>query len=503
MDILNNLAQGLTHGFSVALAPGNLLACFAGVLVGTLVGVLPGIGTVGAMALLFPLSYSLSPAAALIMLAGIYYGAMYGGSTTSILMNIPGEAASVVTCLDGHAMALRGRAGAALGIAAFGSFIAGTAGVIGITLLAPPLAGFALRFGPPELFGLLLLGLAMVSSVSSGVGGAGRKSVMMILFGLLLATIGTDPLAGVPRFTLGSATLADGLDLSAVLMGLFGVAEVMIQLDRNERPEVITTSLRGLLPSRAEWKESAAPIARGSLLGFFAGTLPGVGTILPSFLSYGIEKRLSKHPEQFGHGAIAGVAGPESANNAATAGSMIPLLTLGVPPNAVMAILMGAFLVHGVQPGPLLVTEHPDIFWGVIASMYVGNAMLLLLNLPLIGLWVQLLRVPFARLAPVILLLCVAGVYSVTSNIWSVAVMLAFGAAGYLMKRWDYDAVPLVLAFVLGRMMEETFRQSLLLSRGSLSIFVTRPIAAVALLVAAAVVITPLLVKRNPIAGSA
>lgn len=306
----------------------------------------------------------------------------------------------------------------------------------------------------------------------------------MVLLGLLLATVGSDPLEGARRFTFGSATLSDGLDLSAVLMGLFGVAEVMAQLDRRGKLEVLKTSLRGLLPSRAEWRQSAGPIARGSALGFFAGTLPGVGSILPSFVSYGIERKLSKRPEEFGHGAIAGVAGPESANNAATAGSMIPLLTLGVPPNAVMAVLLGAFLVHGVQPGPMLVREHPEVFWGVIASMYLGNAMLLLLNLPLIGLWVQLLRVPFERLAPVILLLCVAGVYSVSANIWSVAIMLSFGAAGFLMKRWRYDPVPFVMAFVLGRMMEETFRQSLLLSRGSLAIFFTRPIALVALVVA-------------------
>jgi putative tricarboxylic transport membrane protein len=481
MDNPSSVIDGLSYGLAVALAPGNLLACFFGVLVGTLVGVLPGIGTVGAMALLFPLSYSLHPAGAIILLSGIYYGAMYGGSTTSILMNIPGEAASVVTCLDGYQMARRGRAGAALGIAAFGSFIAGTLGVVGITLLAPPLASFALRFGPPEIFCLLLLGLAMIASIGSG---SRLKSLAMALLGLLLACIGTDALQGTRRFTLGSATLSDGLDLSAVLMGLFGVAEVMSQLEQGGQQEVMKTSLRGLLPSRQEWKQSAGPIARGSILGFLAGSLPGVGTILPSFVSYGLERKLSKHPEEFGHGAIAGVAGPESANNAATAGSMIPLLTLGVPPNAVMAVLLGAFLVHGVQPGPTLVKEHADVFWGVIVSMYIGNVMLLLLNLPLIGIWVQLLRVPFAKLAPMILLLCVAGVYSVSSNIWSVAVMLCFGVVGYLMKRWRYDPVPFVMAFVLGRMIEETFRQSLLLSRGSMAIFLQRPIALIALLVA-------------------
>jgi putative tricarboxylic transport membrane protein len=487
MENPSNLLDGLAYGFAVTTAPGNLLACFLGVLVGTLVGVLPGIGTVGAMALLFPISYNLSPPAAIIMMAGIYYGAMYGGSTTSILMNIPGEAASVVTCIDGHQMARRGRAGAALGISAFGSFIAGTAGVVGITVLAPTLATFALRFGPPEIFCLLLLGLSMIA----GIAGESRlKSLVMVLLGLLLACVGTDTLEGTRRFTFGSATLSDGLDLSAVLMGLFGVAEVMTQLGRKEKTRIIKTSLGRLLPSRQDWKDSAAPIARGTVLGFFAGSLPGLGTIVPSFLSYAIERKLVKHPGQFGKGAIAGVAGPESANNAATAGSMIPLLTLGIPPNAVMAVLLGALLVHGVQPGPTLVTEHADVFWGVIASMYIGNAMLLLLNLPLIGLWVQLLRVPFERVAAVILLLCVVGVYSVSSNIWSVAIMLCFGIAGYLMKLWKYDPVPFVMAFVLGKMMEETFRQSLLLSRGTLAIFVERPIALATLVIAAGALLT-------------
>jgi putative tricarboxylic transport membrane protein len=489
---VTDLFQNLLYGFSVSLEPANLLACFAGVLVGTFVGVLPGIGSVATMSLLFPLTFAMNPTAAIIMLAGIYYGAMYGGSTTSILMNIPGEAASVVTCLDGHPMARQGRAGPALGIAAFGSFIAGTVGVAGITLLAPPLAALALRFGPPEIFTLLLAGFAMVSSLSAG---PRLRAAAMVALGLLLGAIGLDPLLGVPRFTHGSLTLMEGLQLAPVIMGLFGVAEVLLHLEREEKGELLDAPISGLLPTRQDWRDSAGPVARGSLLGFFLGIVPGIGAIIPSFLSYGLERRLSKHPEKFGHGAIEGVAGPESANNAAATGSMIPLLTLGIPPNVVMAVLLGAFLVHGVQPGPLLVRERPEIFWGVIASMYVGNAMLLVLNLPLIRLWVQLLRVPYATMFPLILLFCVIGVYSVSANVWEIVIMLVFGAVGYLMKKWEYDAVPFVLAFVLGRMMEEALRQSLILSRGSPMIFLQRPLSAAFLITAALLVLLPMLLR--------
>lgn len=487
------LFDSVLYGFSVSLEPFNLLACFVGVFIGTLIGVLPGIGSVATMSLLFPVTYAMSPTSSIIMMAGIYYGAMYGGSTTSILVNIPGEAASVVTCLDGHQMACQGRAGPALGIAAFGSFIAGTFSVVGIMLLGPPLASIALRFGPPEIFGLLILGFTMVTYLGRG---SRLKSAAMAILGLFLGTIGLDPITATPRFTYGSITLMDGLGLVPMIMGLFGIAEVLLNIEKELKQEVFQTQIKGLFPNRQDWRDSAGAITRGSLLGFFLGILPGMGTIIPSFISYALERRLSKHPEKFGKGAIEGVAGPESANNSATGGSMIPLLTLGIPPNVVMAVLMGAFLIHGVQPGPLLIREHPEIFWGVVTSMYVGNAMLLVLNLPLIGLWVQLLKVPYRILFPLILLLCVVGVYSLSVNIWDIVIMLVFGGVGYLMKKFDYEPVPLVLAFVLGRMVEESLRQSLVLSRGSLKILVTRPLAGAFLLAAFVLILLPFVTPR-------
>ncbi len=495
---LVDLFQSVLYGFAVSLEPRNLLACFVGVFVGTLIGVLPGIGSVATMSLLFPITFNMSATASIIMMAGIYYGAMYGGSTTSILVNIPGEAASVVTCLDGYQMARQGRAGPALGIAAFGSFIAGTFSVLGIMLVAPPLASVALRFGPPEIFGLLTLGFTMITYLA---GGSQLKAVAMALLGLLLGTIGLDPIAATPRFAYGSVTLMDGVGLAPLVMGLFGISEVLLNLEKPAEREILATRVRGLLPTRQDWKDSAAPIARGTVLGFLLGILPGIGAIIPTFISYALEKRVSRRPERFGQGAIEGVAGPESANNAATGGSLIPLLTLGIPPNVVMAVLLGAFLTHGIQPGPLLVKEHPEVFWGVIASMYIGNVMLLILNLPLIGLWVQLLRVPYGILFPMILLLCLVGVYSVSGNIWDIAIMVLFGVVGYLMRKFDYEPAPLVLAFVLGRMAEETIRQSLVISRGSLSIFVSRPLAAAFLAATLIVVVTSVvrpLLRRAP-----
>jgi len=485
--------HAIAYGFSVGLEPLNLLACFVGVFVGTLIGVLPGIGPVATMSILFPVTYAMTPTASIIMMAGIYYGAMYGGSTTSILANIPGEAASVVTCLDGYQMARQGLAGPALGIAAFGSFIAGTASVLGIMLLGPPLASVALRFGPPEIFGLLVLGFTLVTYLA---GASKLKAVAMALLGLFLGTVGLDPVTATPRFTFGTITLMDGIGLVPIIMGLFGIAEVLRNLEKGVRQEVFKAQIQGLFPSRQQWKASAAPIARGSVLGFFLGILPGIGAIIPTFLSYALEKRLSKHPERFGTGVIEGVAAPESANNAATGGSMIPLLTLGIPPNVVMAVLLGAFLVHGIQPGPLLVKEHPEIFWGVIASMYIGNVMLVILNVPLIGLWVQLLKVPYGVLFPLILLFCIIGVYTVSANIGDIVTMLIFGVIGYLMKKFDYEPMPLVLAYVLGRMAEESIRQTLLLSRGSAAIFLDRPIAAAFLGAAVAVVLLPIVVPR-------
>src|SRR6266566_1653692 len=487
MDTLHSLAQGIL----TAASPLNLLYGFAGVFLGTLVGVLPGLGPAGAIALLLPLALHAPPLAYLIMLFGITYGAQYGGSTTSILVNIPGEAASVVTCLDGYQMARQGRAGPALGIAAFGSFIAGTLSVLGIMVLAPPLTAVALRFGPPEIFALLLLGFTMVTYLTAG---SKLRAVAMALLGMLLGTVGLDPILATPRFTFGRVTLGDGLGLVPIIMGLFGVSEVLLNIQKGVTQEVFETRIKGLLPTRDDWKKSAGPIARGSVLGFFLGILPGIGAIIPTFISYALERRISRHPERFGTGAIEGVAAPEAAKNAATGGAMIPLLTLGIAPNVVMAVLLGAFLIHGVQPGPLLIREHPDMFWGVIASMYVGNVILLILNLPLIGLWVQLLRVPYGLLFPLILLFCIIGVYSEAHNIWDIVVMLAFGVVGLLMKRFGYEAAPLVLAFVLGRMAEESFRQSLLMSHGHFDILFTRPLATTLLAVALVVMVVPAIV---------
>jgi putative tricarboxylic transport membrane protein len=485
--------DAVAFGFGVAVEPGNLLACFVGVFVGTLIGVLPGIGPVATMSLLLPVTFTMSPTAAIIMMAGIYYGAMYGGSTTSILVNIPGEAASVITCLDGYRMARQGRAGAALGIAAFGSFLAGTFSVVGIMLLAPPLARVALNFGPPEIFALLLIGFTMVTWLSSG---SRLKAVAMALLGLFLGTVGLDPITATPRFTFDTLALSDGIGLVPMIMGLFGIAEVLVNIEEGIRQEVFRPRIRGLLPSWPDWKASAGPIARGSVLGFFLGILPGIGSIIPTFISYAVERRVSKHPERFGTGVIEGVAGPEAANNAATGGAIIPLLTLGIAPNVVMAVLLGAFLIQGVQPGPLLIAEHPNLFWGVVASMYVGNVILLVLNLPLIGLWVQLLRVPYAILFPLILLFSVIGVYGVAENIWDVVVMLVFGALGYAMRRLAYEPAPLVLAFVLGRLAEESIRQSLLMSRGSFAILVDRPAAGLLIALALTIMIVPAVVGR-------
>jgi len=484
-----SLLDNVLYGFFVSLSPHNLLACFAGVFVGTLIGVLPGIGPTATMAMLLPATYKMSPTAALIMMVGIFYGAMYGGSTTSILVNIPGEAASVVTCLDGYQMARQGRAGPALGISAFGSFIAGTLGVVGLMILAPPLAKVALRFGPPEIFGVLVLGFTMITYLA---GKSKLKAIAMGIFGFLLANIGSDPMDAVPRFIYGSVTLTDGIGLVPVAMGLFGISEVFLNLEQASKTEVFKTSFRGLLPSKQDWKDSSFPILRGGVIGFFLGILPGIGAIIPTLISYAFEKRLSKHPERFGTGEIAGVAAPESANNAATAGSMVPLLTLGIPPNVVMAVLLGVFLIHGVQPGPLLMKEHPEIFWGVVTSMYTGNVMLLILNLPLIGLWVKLLKVPYQILFPMILLFCIIGVYSVANNIWDVVILLIFGVVGYFMKKFEYEPAPLLLALVLGRMTEESLRQSLVLSRGSLMIFLERPISRGALIVAIVLIFYPL-----------
>ena len=456
---------------------------------GTFIGVLPGLGPIAAIALLLPLTFKMAPAAAIIMLAGIYYGAMYGGSTTSILVNIPGEAASVVTCLDGYQMARQGRAGPALGIAALGSFIAGTVGLVGLMFFAPPLGAFALGFGPPEYFAITFLGLTLVSYLSRG---SILKALLMAVLGLLMGTIGTDPISGQERFSYGSLTLGDGLGLVPIAMGLFGVAEILDNLGRSLRGDVYEREIKGLLPSLNDWKDSIWPIVRGSVVGFFIGILPGPSGAMSSFASYAIEKRLSRHPEKFGKGAIEGVAGPESANNSATAGAFIPLLSLGLPSNIVMALFIGALLIHGVQPGPLFMKNYPELFWGVVASMYVGNAMLLILNLPLIGIWVRLLRVPYVILYPLILLFCLIGVYSINNNIVEIFIMVIAGVAGLALRRLGFDGAPFLLALVLGPMMESSLRQALLISRGSFAIFFTRPVSGVLMILAAAFLLTAL-----------
>jgi len=482
--------QHILLGFSVALQPNNLLYCFVGVFIGTLIGVLPGIGPVGTMAILFPITFKISPVTAIIMLAGIYYGAMYGGSTTSILVNIPGEAASVVTCLDGYQMARQGRAGPALGIAAFGSFIAGTISLVGLTLLTIPLGDAALKFGPPENFAIMSLGLTLVSYLARG---SMLKALAMAVLGLMLSFIGLDLITGEPRFTLSVQEFLDGVGVVPLVVGLFGISEVLMNVETEIQQTVLNTRISNLLPSTQDWRDSAKPILRGSVLGFLIGILPGAGAILASFTSYALEKRCSRTPEKFGAGMIEGVAGPESANNSAVSGGFIPLFTLGIPSNAIMALLMGAMLIHGLQPGPMLLSERPEMFWGVVTSMYVGNVMLLALNLPLIGIWVQVLRVPYRILCPLILLFCLIGSYSLNNSTVEVLLMIAFGALGYLMRRFGYEGAPLVMAFVLGPMWESALRQSLLMSKGSAAIFVTRPIAAGAFIVTLALLFSPAL----------
>ncbi len=497
MDSLGNIA----YGFSVALTPANLLCCLLGVFIGTLVGVLPGIGPVGAMSILLPTTFYISPVSAIIMLSGIYYGAMYGGSTTSILVNIPGEAASVVTCLDGYQMAKQGRAGPALGIAAFGSFIGGTFSLVGLMLMAPPLAEGALKFGPPEYFALMVLGLTILIYLASG---SIPKALMMAVVGVILGSVGIDATSGAARFTFGINELNDGIGLVPVVMGLFGISEVLLNVEQSLKRNIFQAKIKGLLPNRQDWKDSSGPIARGSVLGFFLGILPGGGALISSFVSYALEKRLSRHPEKFGQGAIEGVAGPETANNSATGGAFIPLLTLGIPANVVMALLLGALMIYGMQPGPMLMKDRPDLFWGVVTSMYIGNGMLLVLNLPLIGLWVKLLKVPYRILFPLVLLFCLIGAYSLNYSVTDVLIMIACGLLGYLMKKFGYEGAPLVLAYILGPMLEMALRQSLTISSGSFTIFLTRPIAATGIILAILLVLSPLFPwvgKRRPAVG--
>jgi putative tricarboxylic transport membrane protein len=485
--------EGLVYGFSVALTPTNLFACFVGVLVGTIVGILPGIGPVGAMALLLPSTFALQPATALIMLAGIYYGAMYGGSTTSILVNVPGEAGSVVTALDGYQMTKKGRAGAALAVAAVGSFIAGSLGVVGIVLASSWLADQALRFGPPEYFAMAVAGLLLLSRLS---GGSVMHAFVMVAIGLALGTVGMDSISAVRRFTFGSTQLSQGVELVPVIMGLYGVAEVMLIAEAGlKRAHIAAVGLRELLPTRAEWKQSGWPIARGSVVGFLTGLIPGPTTVLATFISYTLERKVSRTPERFGQGAIEGVAGPEAANNGATAGAMVPLLSLGIPFSPATAILLGALIITGIQPGPLLISQRPEVFWGVVASMYVGNFILLILNLPLVGLFVSVLRLPQHVLATLVLLLCLVGAYSLNNSQLDLWVLVAFGIFGYGLRKLAIDPSPLVVALVLGPLMEKTLRQALFLERGNVLALAARPLTAALLVLGAVVLIAPPLVR--------
>ncbi len=468
----------ILYGFQVTFQPINFLFCGVGVLVGTLVGVLPGIGPAGAMALLLPATFKFSPTSTIILLAGIYYGVQYGGSTTSILVRIPGEASSVMTCIDGHQMARQGRAGPALGIAAWGSFIAGTIANIGLMLVAIPLAHAALKLGPPEYFALMCTGLIIVTYLAQG---SVLKAVMMGLVGILLGSIGLDLISGFPRFTFGINELTDGVGIVPLVMGLFGISEILENLEGSLEREVFKTRIKNLWPSLKDWMEAKWAILRGSVIGFLLGVLPGGGAVISTFVSYAVEKKISKHPEKFGEGAIEGVAGPESANNAAAGSSLIPLLSLGIPPNPIMAIFFSALIIHGIQPGPLLIRQHPDLFWGLVASLYLGNGLLLVLNLPLIGIWIKVLEIPYKILFPMILLFCIIGVYSMNNLSFDLYVMLFFGVVGWLMRKFGYEGAPLILAFVLGPMLENALRQSLLISQGSFLIFVTRPISAIAL----------------------
>jgi len=479
--------SGLLNGFATALSTTNLFYAFIGSLLGTVVGILPGLGPTVTIAVLLPITYYMSPETAVIMIAAIYYGCMYGGSTTAILLNIPGEAASVVTAIDGYMMAKKGRAGAALGVAAIGSFIAAILSVLALTFLAPVLASFALKFGPPEYCALAVLGLVMAASLS---GKSFIKGLIMVVLGMLAATIGQDPMTGNLRFTFGSQHLLDGIDFVVVAMGLFGVGELIANVEHIDAGSIVTTKIERIFPRIKDIVKSWWAIIRGTVIGFFIGILPGGSGTISSLASYAVEKRVSKHPEEFGQGAIEGVAGPEAANNASSVASFVPLLTLGVPSNAIMAMLFAALLVHGITPGPFLVRDNPIVFWGLIASMFIGNVMLLILNLPLVGVWVQLLRVPFSLLAPIISGIIVVGVYTINNRVTDILIMVALGIFGYIMRKLDFELGPFLLAFVLEELFENSFRQSLMLSDGSPAIFFSRPISAALLGVALVFVIT-------------
>jgi TctA family transporter len=493
MDMLANLGLGL----SVALSLQNLAYCLVGVFLGTAIGVLPGLGPVATIAMLLPVTFGLPAETSLIMLAGIYYGAQYGGSTTAILVNLPGEPSSVVTAADGHQMAKQGKAGRALATAAIGSFAAGTVSTLIVAFFAPALATVALKFGPPEYFSLMVLGLIASIVMASG---SLLHALGMILVGLLLGMVGTDVNSAVPRYTFDLPELSDGLSFVIIAMGVFGIGEIVANLEDEAERAAMTTRIAGLMPTREDWRRIVGPIARGTLLGSFLGILPGGGAALASFGSYSLEKKLSKTPEMFGKGMIEGVAGPESANNAGAQTSFVPMLTLGIPSNSVMALMIGAMIMQGIQPGPSVITEQPALFWGLIASMWIGNLMLLVLNLPLVGLWVRMIAIPYHYLFPIIIVFCAIGVFSVNNSTFDVHLMAILGVAGYVLRKLDAEPTPMLLAFILGPMMEEFLRRALLLARGDPTVLITRPISGTLLAVAAvllALVLLPILRKTR------
>jgi TctA family transporter len=492
MDFLSNLALG----FQVATVPSNLLFCFVGAIAGTLVGILPGIGPTAAIAMLLPVTFSLTPSGAVIMLAGLYYGAQYGGSTTAILLNLPGESSSAVTAIDGHQMARQGKAGTALAIAAIGSFFAGTVATFIIALLAKPLIAIALLFGPWEYFSLLVLGLVAAVILAHG---SVLKAITMIVFGLLLGLVGTDVYTGERRFTFGILEFANGLDFVAFSVGIFGIAEIMRNMEAPDSRSFLSAKFDSLVPSREDLRVATMPILRGTTIGAVLGILPGGGALLSSFASYALEKKLSRTPERFGKGAIEGVAGPEAANNAGAQTSFIPMLTLGIPSNPVMALVIGAMIMQGIVPGPSVATGRPDLFWGVIASMWIGNAMLVVLNLPLIGLWVRLLQVPYYVLFPGIVIFATVGVYGINLNSYDVCSISAFGLLGYFLHKLEFEPAPLILGFVLGPMLEEHLRRAMMLGQGDVATFFTRPISASLLAFAALLLIISLVpsIKRE------
>ncbi|WP_378787906.1 tripartite tricarboxylate transporter permease [Nonomuraea fastidiosa] len=493
----------ILDGFGVVLEPANLLYCLIGVIIGMLIGVLPGLGPGATIAILLPITYGIGPVSAIIMLAGIFYGAQYGGTITSVLLRLPGEASSVVTVFDGFALAKQGRAGTALGIAAIGSFVGGTISIIGLTLVAPIVAGFALDFGPPEYAALGILGVLLISSIGNG---NKLKAIIAACVGLLIATVGRDTFTGAERFTFGSLNLAEGIDFIPIAMGLFGLSEILYNLEERHNKVHSPAKVGNVWPSRRDLGQAKGAIGRGSLVGFVLGVLPGGGAVLSSLAAYALEKRRAKQPERFGRGAVEGVAAPETANNAAATSSFIPLLTLGIPANATMALIFGALLIQGIQPGPQLVTEHPDVFWGVINSMYIGNILLLIMSIPMVGVFVRILRVRQAVLAPITVLITLLGAYTVRNQVYDIFLVIAFGVLGYLMKKFGFEPGPLVLAFVLGTMIESSARQGLLIFGGDPAGFLTRPISGTVLAIVVIVAAWPLIrkaIRRKPAPSAA